>query len=127
MQELWLFLHIISAIVAFGAFFAAPVIARSAEAATEGLTVVLTRVQAPALVVLLFTGIMNTYALNREAFKETWVSIAFTVWILMAVVMFFLLRAQRDGSKTVQPLTGAMHLLLVVALWSMVWQPGAPG
>jgi heme/copper-type cytochrome/quinol oxidase subunit 3 len=126
MQELWLFLHIISAIVAFGAFFAAPLVARSAEGATQGLTAALTKVQAPALVVLLFTGIMNTYALNREAFKETWVSIAFTLWILMAVVMFLLLRAQRSGSKAVQPLTGAMHLLLLVALWAMVWQPGGP-
>jgi len=27
----------------------------------------------------------------------------------------------------VQPLSGAMHLLLVVALWAMIWQPGAPG
>jgi carbohydrate-selective porin OprB len=128
MTELWLFLHVLSSIIAFGVFFAAPLVARSAEGANLGLARAVTFVQAPALVALLFTGIMNAYAMEpREVFKETWIHIAFTLWILMAVVMFFIMRTQRSGSKSVQPLTGAMHLLLVVALWAMVWQPGAPG
>lgn len=128
MQDLWLFLHVLSAIVAFGAFFAGPMVTRSAEGAGVGFSKVTTYVQAPALAVVLLSGIMQAYGMEpREVFKETWISIAFTVWIAMAVVMFFLIRAQRGGIKAVQPLTGVMHLLLVIALWSMVWQPGAPG
>lgn len=128
MQDFWLLLHVLSAIVAFGAFFAAPMVTRSAEGAGAGFAKVTTYIQAPALVVLLVTGILQAYAMEpREVFKETWISIAFTLWIVMAVVMFFLVRAQKAGSKAVQPLTGVMHLLLVVALWSMIWQPGAPG
>jgi hypothetical protein len=128
MQDFWLLLHVLSAIVAFGAFFAAPMVTRSAEGAGDGFAKVTTYIQAPALVLLLVTGILQAYAMEpREVFKETWISIAFTLWIVMAVVMFFLVRAQKAGSKAVQPLTGVMHLLLVVALWSMIWQPGAPG
>lgn len=128
MQDFWLFLHVLSAIVAFGAFFAGPMVTRSAEGAGTGFAKVTTYIQAPALAVLLLTGIMQAYEMRpREVFSEAWISIAFTVWIVMAVVMFFLIKAQRGGTKAVQPLTGVMHLLLIVALWSMIWQPGAPG
>ncbi len=128
MQDLWLFLHVLSAIVAFGAFFAGPMVTRSAEGAGTGFAKVATYIQAPALVVLLVSGIMQAYEMEpREVFSEAWISIAFTLWIVMAVVMFFLIKAQRAGTKAVQPLTGVMHLLLVVALWAMIWQPGAPG
>lgn len=128
MQDFWLFLHVLSAIVAFGAFFAGPMVTRSAEGAGTGFAKVTTYIQAPALAVLLLTGIMQAYEMRpREVFSEAWISIAFTVWIAMAVVMFFLIKAQSGGTKAVQPLTGVMHLLLIVALWSMIWQPGAPG
>jgi cytochrome bd-type quinol oxidase subunit 2 len=134
MYELWLFLHVLSAIVAFGAFFAAPAVTREAgdgaEDARRGFAKVAIYVQAPALALLLFSGIMRAYEMEspaREIFAETWVSIAFTVWTVMAVVLFFLIRAQRRGSSAVQSLQGAMHLLLVVALFAMIWQPGAPG
>lgn len=130
MYELWLFLHVLAAIVAFGAFFATPTVTREADGAGAGFAKVATYVQAPALALLLFSGIMRAYEMEspaREIFAETWVSIAFTVWTVMAVVLFFLVRAQRRGSSAVQPLQGVMHLLLVVALFSMIWQPGAPG
>ena len=42
----------------------------------------------------------------------------------MAVVLFFLIRRTAAAPRPSQPLTGAMHLLLVVALWAMIWQPG---
>jgi hypothetical protein len=128
MQDFWLFLHVLSAVVAFGAFFAGPMVTRTAEGAGPGFAKVTTYIQAPALVVLLVSGVMQAYGLEpREIFKEAWISIAFTLWIVMAVVMFFLIKAQRGGTKAVQPLTGVMHLLLVIALWAMIWQPGAPG
>jgi len=127
MANLWLLLHVLSAIVAFGALFAAPMVTRSAEGANAGFAKVATYIQAPALLVLLITGILNAYELRPDVFKETWISIAFTIWLIMAVVLFFLIRAQKAGAKSAQALTGVMHLLLIVALWSMIFQPGAPG
>ena len=128
MYDFWLFLHVLSAVVAFGALFAAPSVTRAEPGAGGAFAKVATVIQSPALVVLLFSGIMRAYAMEpREVFKETWISVAFTVWIAMAVVMFLIIRAQRARSSSVAPLTGAMHLLFVVALWAMVWQPGAPG
>ncbi|MEX0768624.1 MAG: hypothetical protein WD029_09150 [Microthrixaceae bacterium] len=127
MANLWLLLHVLSAIVAFGALFAAPLVTRSAEGANLGFAKVATYIQAPALLLLLITGILNAYELRPDVFKETWISISFTVWIAMAAVLFFLIRAQKAGAKSAQAFTGVLHLLLVVALWAMIFQPGAPG
>jgi hypothetical protein len=123
MQDLWLFLHVLSAIVAFGVLFAQPMVVRSADGAGDAFAKVGMYVQAPALLILIATGIATMYSIGYS-FADPWVSVAFTVWILMAAVLFFLVRALRTGSSSVQPLTGAMHLLLVVALWAMIWQPG---
>ena len=133
MANFWLLLHVLSAVIAFGAYFAAPMVTRSVAgldadaAANTGFAKVAMYIQAPALLVLLFTGILNAYELRPDVFKETWISIAFTLWLIMAVVMFFLIRAQKAGAKSAQALTGVMHLLLIVALWAMIFQPGAPG
>ena len=43
--------------------------------------------QAPALVILIASGIALMYTIGLD-FADPWVSIAFTVWILMAVVLF---------------------------------------
>ncbi len=127
-MNVWLFLHILSAIVAFGVLFSQPMVARTVDGAGAAFARIGLYIQAPALVVLIATGIAQAYAMEpREVFKETWISIAFTVWILMAIVLFLLIRANRSGSSAAQPLAGAMHLLLVVAMWAMIWQPGAPG
>jgi len=133
MANLWLLLHVLSAIIAFGAFFAAPMVTRSVAgldadaAANTGFAKVSMYIQAPALLILLITGILNAYELRADVFKETWISIAFTLWLIMAAVMFFLIRAQKAGAKSAQALTSVMHLLLIVALWAMIFQPGAPG
>ena len=132
LANLWLLLHVLSAIVAFGAYFAVPMVTRSVAgldadaAANTGFAKVSMYIQAPALLILLITGILNAYELRPDVFKETWISIAFTLWLIMAAVMFFLIRAQKAGAKSAQALTGVMHLLLIVALWAMIFQPGAP-
>jgi hypothetical protein len=133
MENFWLLLHVLSAIIAFGAFFAAPMVTRSVAgldadtAANTGFAKVAMYIQAPALLILLITGILNAYELRPDVFKETWISIAFTLWLIMAGVMFFLIRAQKAGAKSAQALTGVMHLLLVVALWAMIFKPGEFG
>ena len=130
MQQFWLFLHVLAAIMAFGVDFARPMVQRAVGAETAGKAYAraATFIQAPALAVLLVTGILQAYGMEpRAVFKETWISIAFTLWIIMAVVLFFLIRAEKAGSAKVAPLSGVMHVLLVIALWAMIWQPGAPG
>lgn len=127
MEQLWQLLHVLSAIVAFGVLFSQPMIARSGgEELRQGFEKVGLYLQAPALAIVLVSGIAMMYTIGLD-FADTWVSIAFTVWIAMAVVLFLLVRAHRNGSPAVQPLTGGMHLLLVVALWAMIWQPGYTG
>lgn len=121
--DFWQLLHVLSAVIAFGVLFSQPIIARSAPDSSEGFAKVGLFVQAPSLIVLIASGIALMYAIGYD-FADPWVSIAFTVWILMAAVLFLLVRAHRSGSSAVAPLTGAMHLLLIIALWSMIWQPG---
>lgn len=126
-----LFVHILAVILAFGSNFARPMVERVASN-SEGVSSAFARFatiyQAPALAVVLVSGILMAYSLEpREVFKETWISIAFTLWILIAVVFFFLIRADKQGNKKLAaPLTGVLHLLLAVALWAMIFQPGAP-
>lgn len=125
-----LFVHILAVILAFGANFARPMVERVAgkDGVSSAFARFATIYQAPALAVVLVSGILMAYSLEpREVFKETWVSIAFTLWIAMAVVFFFLIRADKQGNeKLAAPLTGVLHLLLAVALWAMVFQPGGP-
>lgn len=127
MEQLLQLVHVLAAVIAFGVLFAQPMIARSGGGeAGDGFAKVGMFLQAPALLVVLVSGILMMYTIGLD-FADPWVSIAFTVWILMAVVLFLLVRAHRSGSSAVMPLTGALHLLLVVALWSMIWQPGYTG
>lgn len=132
MYQFWLFLHIAAAIVAFGSNFGRPMVERAsgdAPAVTSAFGKVGTYLQAPALAVLLISGILIAYDLrtpDRNIFAETWISIAFTLWILMAIVQFLVVRATKQGNdKLAAPLTGVTHLLLAAALWAMIWQPGA--
>ncbi|HTN99753.1 MAG TPA: hypothetical protein VL068_03660 [Microthrixaceae bacterium] len=129
-MDIWLFLHILSAIIAFGVLFSEPVIARAVPGTGPAFAKVGTYIQAPALLVLIATGIGRAYSMRtsgRKVFDEAWISVGFTVWIIMAVLLFLLVRAQRSESKAVAGLTGGIHLLLVVALWAMIWTPGSPG
>jgi hypothetical protein len=123
MQQFWLFVHVLSVVVAFGSFFSTQSLMRSGSSNGETLAKVATYVQAPALGVILISGILGTYAIERALFQQTWIHIAFTLWMAMAAVMFFLIKALKQGSKAVAGLTGAMHLLLVLALWAMIWKP----
>ncbi|MGB3410391.1 MAG: hypothetical protein WBA45_04280 [Microthrixaceae bacterium] len=129
-MDIWLFLHILSAIVAFGVLFSEPIIAQTVPGTGAAFAKVGTYIQAPALLVLIATGIGRAYSMRtsgRKVFDEAWISVGFTVWIITAAVLFFLIRAQRNESKSAAALTGVLHILLVVALWAMIWTPGSPG
>lgn len=125
-MQLWVFLHILSAIVAFGVLFSQPLVARAVDGVGESFAKVGLYIQAPALGVLFVTGVLAAVASPVDGiFKQTWISAAFVVWLAMAVVLYLLINAHRKGTPAVAPLSGVMHLLLVVALFLMIWQPGA--
>lgn len=124
MNDFWLLLHILSAIVAFGVLFSQPLIGREVKGSGESFAKVGLYLQAPALAVLLISGILTAVSSSVDGiFKETWISAAFVVWFAMAVVLYLLISAHRKGTTAVASLSGVMHLLLLVGLVLMIWQP----
>ena len=125
-----LILHILCAVAALGPNFAST-LRKAGDGVTERLAAMATFVQFPALFGVLVTGVAMLSGWEdsidgKSPFAQTWVSIAFTVVIVMAVLTFLLARAyHQNAEKRIAPLSGVLHLLLVVALWLMVVQPGA--
>lgn len=126
MQQFWLLLHILSALVAFGVLFSQPLVGRANPGAGESFAKVGTFIQAPALVVLLLSGLFAAMGYPGEGIMgEMWISGAFVVWFAMAVVLYLLINSHRKGSPAAQGLAGAMHMLLLIGLILMIWKPGA--
>jgi uncharacterized membrane protein len=147
MFKLLLFLHVISAIVAFGPTLAFPLFTRAAPRTSAAQVVTaLQRLTLPGLIGLVVFGGGAVGASSGDSssngkefdFSQAWISVAFLLVIAaLALVWFVLIPAQRkvvqarsDGeaetlAKKASGLMGAMHLILVVALIMMVWQPGS--
>lgn len=125
-----LVIHILAAVAAFGPNFALPAAKRAGGAALAKVGELALFVQLPALFVVLITGIgMLTawpdQADGKSAFAQAWVSVAFVLVVLAAVLSFVVGRAARDGKDSrVAPLSGVLHLVLVAAIVMMVVQPG---
>ncbi len=60
------------------------------------------------------------------AFDQTWISLAFLVWIAMnGVFHAMVFPSRRRGRADRAPLGIAiLNVLLVVMLWLMIWKPG---
>ena len=125
--KILLMLHVLSAVVVFGVGFAQPMIARTSPASGPAFAKYGTYVQAPALLVLVGAGVaMLVQAKNDtsiEYFKQGWVSIGFTTWLVACVAVFLAVRAHKKEANAA-PFVGVMHLALVVALYAMIFQPG---
>ncbi|HVX16845.1 MAG TPA: hypothetical protein VHA73_02340 [Acidimicrobiales bacterium] len=117
----------------------------AATAATTDAPGFIGRVVSPAvhggaLVCVGIFGALGVVTAKHDVYKmsQTWVSIAFLLWFLMLAVFFVgLLPAERklaggevDGGKRaaleqrLSMLYGAVHLLLLLVVIDMVWQPG---
>jgi hypothetical protein len=125
--EIMLVLHIAAVVVAF-----APTVVALLPGGRDGLTGVLEAagrlVYAPALILAGLFGI-GCIVTSDDIFEfsETWISLAFVVWIAMNGVFHSLVLAgqrQDDASKVA---TGhqVMTLLLLAMLYLMVFKPGA--
>jgi hypothetical protein len=125
--EIILVLHIATVVVAF-----APAVIAVLPGGRDGMTGVLAaagrQVYAPALVLAGLFGI-GCIVTSDDVFEfsDTWISLAFVVWIAMNGVFHALVlggQRQEDPSKVA---TGhqIMTLLLLAMLYLMVFKPGA--
>lgn len=140
-------LHIFSAVVAFAPGWVWPVLnakMRKGEGVpgpVRALVPVLSStVYGPAL---LLNGVFGALAvvLSPEIggtklieFSEAWVSIAFVLWFLMLGILFLaLIPAERkeaqegataEAASRVAMFGGMLHLLFLLQLINMIWQPG---
>ena len=124
--KILLLIHILAVIVAFGGNFVQPMLARAGNVADETFAKAALYIQLPALVVVFVAG-MGLIGMSDEAWKfsQTWVSLAFLVAIAAVVLQYLVSRAFTKGNtKQVPMLTGGLHLMLVIALYLMIWKPG---
>ena len=126
--RIFFLLHILSVIVAF-----APAVIAVLPGGRDGALGVLDRagrqVYAPALILSGFFGIMLIVT-SDEAFEfsDTFVSLAFVVWIAMNGVFHALVLAgqKQNDEKKVYNGQAIMTVLLIVMLYLMIWKPGWP-
>ncbi len=84
-------------------------------------------VYAPALILAGLFGILLVVTSDDDfKFDQTWISLAFVVWIAMNGVFHALVLAgQRQGDEAkVFNGQAIMTVLLLIMLYLMVWQPG---
>lgn len=125
MDDFLLLLHLLTAIVAF-----APAIIAVVPGGRDGAAGVLERagrlVYGPALILTGLFGILLILENEGIEFSDTWISLAFVVWIAMNGVFHALVLAgqkQGDDSKVVNG-QAIMTVLLVIMLYLMIWTPG---
>lgn len=126
------FLHILTVVVAF-----APTVVAVLPGGRDGTLGVLDRagrqIYAPALILAGLFGILaivtsDVGGVRQFEFDQTWISLAFVVWIAMNGVYHALVLAgqrQNDDSK-VNNGQAIMTVLLLIMLYLMIWKPGWP-
>ncbi len=135
--NIMLLLHILAVIVAFAPLWLAPVLLRLTaggdKAAAEALDVSILRFSLPGLAL---AGILGFGLVGMSDKKFTlgkpWVSTAVILWIVLIAVLAVVARpaikAFRDGNASargkIMMSTGIGHLILVVMLYLMIFQPG---
>jgi hypothetical protein len=126
--KIFLFLHILTVIVAF-----APSVLAVLPGGRDGAVGLLDRagrqVYAPALILAGFFGIMLIVTSDEVfEFSDTFVSLAFVVWIAMNGVFhaLVLVGQRQNDEKKVNNGQAIMTVLLIVMLYLMIWKPGWP-
>lgn len=127
--RIFFLLHMLSVIVAF-----APAVIAVLPGGRDGALGVIDRagrqVYAPALILAGFFGIMLIVTSPNDTFEfsDTFVSLAFVVWIAMNGVFHGLVLAgqKQNDEKKVTNGQAIMTVLLIVMLYLMIWKPGWP-
>lgn len=139
--DVMLFLHIVTAFVAFAPAFVHPLLAnqtKALDATSRGKVLGMIagngrRIYAPALILTgLFGFAMQGMSDGVIEFGQTWFWLAIVVWIVMNGILHAVLlpadRALADGDEAAEgkaATTGmVLTVLLLVMLYLMVFQPG---
>ncbi len=124
-------LHVVAAIAAFGPLFVYPRLQRAGQTAT--VAKLHTSLVIPSLVLVWVLG-MGLQGLSDRVIRVShlWMSLSIVVWIALVAISWFMIKPSlNDNSEGAGKLLsagiGMSHLLLVVSLYLMVFQPGAPG
>ncbi|HET8619680.1 MAG TPA: hypothetical protein VFM27_12010 [Acidimicrobiales bacterium] len=130
--KFFLLLHIASVVVAF-----APVIVGSVALAPAGgrrraavpeLGPTGRIVYAGGLILAGLFGILLIVTSDDVwEFSDTWISLAFLVWIAMNGVFHAMVFPARRAARSDRAQLGIaiLNILLIVMLWLMIWKPGA--
>jgi hypothetical protein len=124
--QIFLLLHLVFVVVAFGGNFIQPMLARSGNVSNEAFGRAALFIQLPALVLMWVTG-MGLAGMSDDTWEltQTWIVLAIIVFLVASAVQFVIGRSFRSGdTKLVPMLTGLLHLSLVVGLYLMIWKPG---
>jgi uncharacterized membrane protein len=126
--KIFLILHVIAVVVAFGPLFLYPSLRRNGETTTIARLHV--RLTLPALVLVWVIG-MGLAGLSDQTWElsQTWLSLSIVNWVALLAVSWFLIRPSlEDASETARSRLaagiGITHVLLVVGLYLMVFKPG---
>ena len=120
-------LHVLCAIVAFGPLFLYPRLQRAGE--TQAVAALHMKLVFPALTLLWVLG-MGMAGFGKFKLAEMhWLTGSIAIWAAMMAVSWFLIKpsltdTSDDARKKMAAGIGSTHLLLVVALYLMVFQPG---
>ena len=124
-------LHVLTAIMAFGPLFLYPVLQRAG--ATQQIAKLHLYMVIPSLVAVWVFG-MGLVGMSEKviSMSDTWISGALGVWLVALLVSIFLIRPAltETGDSARAKLgagTGVTHLMLVIGLYFMVFQPGFGG
>ena len=120
-------LHILAAIGAFGPLFMYPKLHRSGE--TQAMAWIHMRFVFPSLVVLWVLGMGMAGIESYDMANTPWMTASIAVWLVTLAVSWFLIRPATtdtsDGARSkLAAGVGVTHILLLVALWLMIFQPG---
>lgn len=130
--KFFLLLHIASVVVAFapvvvGAVAVAPAGGRRRGSVPE-LSPVGRLVYAGGLILAGLFGILLIVSSDDAwEFSDTWITLAFLVWIAMNGVFHAMVFPARRAvsSERAQLGIAILDVLLIVMLWLMIWKPGA--
>lgn len=139
--NIMLLIHILSAFVAFAPAFVWPFVSMRLRQTGEPVGPTMSRlaggnslkIHGPAFVVMGFVG-FGLAGMSEKVYSvsQTWLSIAAVLWFAGMGIFFGLLHpaekraAQGDekAEKQIAMFSGILHLIVVVALYLMVWKPG---
>ncbi len=124
--KLLLIVHLLAVVTAFGPLFAFTSLRKAGPEVALRLYL---RVVLPALVVVWVAG-MGLVGMSDKVWqmKQGWISASLAVWLILLGLGIFVMRpalkAGEAGSARVGMATGISHLLVVVAIYLMVFKPG---